>query len=214
MSELSRPADLPRARVALAKGRLVLRRLRLARWALALVTGVVASLWLTGVAADAERARERWSATGAVWVLAVDLPSGTELETAHVVRRTLPEIAIPPSALSPSTADSPAGRRLRVDGHRGEILLIPRLAPVGASAVAARLPDGTRGVAVTTDEDEPFAVGDRADLFDLLTSRRISEAALVVDVAPGTTTFAVTVEQTNVVVEALGAGGIVAALVP
>lgn len=213
MSELPRPRPLPRPHALLAVVRLRVRRFRLARWAAAVVLGGAVAVSTSGVLADAEARRAHWSTVDDIWVLTADVPAGATLEPSVLEQRAMPRVAVPDSALGVDD-QSPMGRRLRVAGHRGEVVLAPRLAPVGASAVAARLPAGTRGVVVPTAEPDPFVEGDTTDLFELVSGRRLVEGALVVAVAPGGATVAVGSEQVGAVVAALAGGGIVATLVP
>lgn len=213
MPEPTRPDELPRLRALLASARMLVRRHRLWRWATALTLGLVATIWLTGVAAEADRRRAAWSTTESVWVLTRDLPAGRAISGSDLTSRTLPVAAVPPAAL-PAAAGSPVGRPLRVDGHVGEIILGSRLAPDGASAISARLPAGTLGLSIPTDDDRPFEIGDTADVFDLVTGRRLAERAPVVATAERAVTVAVEVGRTGSVIAALADGGVVLGLRP
>ncbi len=213
MPEPARPSDLSRPAVLAARVRLFTRRLRVGRWGLAVALGAAVAIWTAGITADADRERRQWSASTTVWVLAGDVTAGELLEPGDLEALALPAVAVPDSAIA-AERESPAGRRVRVDLHTGEILLASRLAGAASSAVAARLPADTRGIVIPAGEFDPFVIGDRTDLFDLLDGRPLVREALVVDTSATTITVAIGSDRIGIVVESLAAGGVVAVLVP
>jgi Flp pilus assembly protein CpaB len=133
------------------------RRRRIPYWvtagAVALVTAI--AVGRLGAAAAGERAR--WGSTRPAVVVTRAIPAGSPL-AGHVTRRHLPVAVVPHGAL----AALPRAAVAAVDLTPGEIVLAGRL--VGRSTVAARLPAGTRGIAVPTGNGLPVEAGDRVDL--------------------------------------------------
>jgi len=213
MSEPNRPGALPRWRALISSARVLVRRRRLLRWVAAAITALAAAWWTSTVVADAERQRAAWATTEDVWVLTRGLAAGEAIRDGDVRIATLPAAAVPPAA-APAPGVTAAGRRLRVDGHEGEILLGPRLAPAGASPTAARLPVGTLGLVIPADESQPLEPGDTVDLFGLLGGRLLEDRAPVVAVGERGATVAVDAGRTGEVIVALAEGGVVLALRP
>ena len=146
-------------RPPLRAGRLRFRR-PLPYWLLAGVVALATAALVGRLVADAERERSRWGPTRATLVTTTDVAGGERLEPDDVTVRMLPAALVPDDALRAL----PAGAVAAIDLHRGEAVLPGRLAGAGSSAVAARLPAGTRGVAVPDGSGLPLEIGDRVDI--------------------------------------------------
>lgn len=213
MPDPARPSVLSRPAALTARVHLFTRRRRVGRWGLAIALGAAAAIWTSSLAADADRQRRQWSTSSTVWVVTGDVTAGDVIEPHDLEPRNLPAAALPEGALTVERS-SPSGHRARVDLHPGEVLLGPRLTGDAPSEVTARLPADTRGVVIPAGETDPFVVGDRVDLYDLLDGRPLERDALVVAVEATTITVAVRSDRTGTVVASLAAGGVVAVLVP
>lgn len=188
---------------------------RLPYWVAALVVSLTTAAVVGQLVGGAQRAQARWGATTTVLVAAGDVAAGAPVEPRHVRRRTLPQVAVPPGAASVLPADAVAVHGL----HRGEVLLERRVVRGGASAAAARLPSGTRGIAVPAGDGLPVAVGDRVDVlatFDGTDGGEptfpVAEQGLVVHVGDRSVTVAVRAVDTPRVAYALAAGVVTLAL--
>ncbi|MEO6317885.1 MAG: SAF domain-containing protein [Acidimicrobiales bacterium] len=141
---------------------LALRRQPHARTALVVAVGLLCGFGVTATVHQADAARAAWGQTTAVVVARRDLVAGDRLDPESI------EVVDHPSPLVPEDAlkELPADARLAQAVYEGEVLRSERLAPAGASAVAARLPEGTRAVAVPTEPGTtpPLEVGDRVDV--------------------------------------------------
>jgi Flp pilus assembly protein CpaB len=162
------------------------RRLRLRHplpfWIAAVALTALTTSTVARVTDAAAAERDRWGERVAVAVASRDLEPGEALEAEL---RELPAGLVPAGALR----TAPAGEVVAAWIGAGEIVLEDRLAPAGLSAVAARLPPGTRGVAVPPGVAPlPVSVGDRVDV---LGPALIASRALVVDVGDGAVTVAV-----------------------
>jgi Flp pilus assembly protein CpaB len=197
--------------------RVLTRRLRrpVPYWAVAAVLALVSALVVGRLVADASSARDRWGRVVQAVVVVDDVAAGTALSAGDVEVRSLPAGAVPAGALQ----TLPDGAVATVDMVAGEALVPSRLAPTGTSAVAARLPDGTRGVAVPVDGTPPLALGDRVDVVATMgdgSSGRptvtAARDAVVVDVGEEAVTVAVAVGDVNEVAFALTAGVVTLAL--
>ena len=188
-----------------------LRRHRLAYWAVAITLVVATGFTVASTTARAERARDAYGSTVAVLVTRTDLAAGALIEPDDV---TLTEL---PSALVPEgPAVAAVGRRASAALVTGEVVLESRLAPANRSAVAARLPAGTRGVAVPVRAAAPpTEVGDRVDVLASLDpvsypdrpgTRVVSTGVAVVSVDDDATTVAVPLDDLSTVVDALNNG--------
>jgi hypothetical protein len=137
------------------------RRRRVPYWltagAVALVTAVVVARLAAGAAAE----RNRWGEVRTALVVTERVAAGDEL-AGRVMTRSLPVAVLPRGALAalPRTAVAAA------DLVPGELVLAHRLA--GRSALAARMPKGTRGIAIPTADGLPVEAGDRVDLLATL----------------------------------------------
>ena len=124
-------------------------------WLAAAVLAIVTATTVDHVTSAAASARDRWGERRPVVVALHDLEPGDVLDGVEV--RLLPRALVPDGAL----------RRVE-DGvvtawiAAGEVVVRQRVAPGGLSPTAARLPPGTRGVAVPQGVAPlPVEVGDR-----------------------------------------------------
>lgn len=153
--------------------------------ALALTALTVSTVSRVSGAAAAER--DRWGERRPVVVARHDLEPGDALRDVEV--RMLPAALVPHGALR--GAD---GQVVTAWIGAGEVVLSERVAPGGLSATAARLPPGTRGVAVPQGVAPlPVEVGDRVDVIATLdtTSVMVSTGATVIAVGDDAVTVAV-----------------------
>lgn len=210
------PVDAGRARpvsaqLGLARPSLRPRR-RLVRpipyWALVLTVAVVPAVVVSRLASGAQSARARWGAGVPTVVVLADIAAGEPIGESDVEVRDLPAAARPASAMG----SLPAGAVARVDLVAGEPVVAARLAPAGASPTSARLPAGTRGIAVAYDRGLPLWIGDRVDVLvtvDADTARptlTLARAAPVVAVGDDAVTLAIAAEDAERVAFGLAAG--------
>jgi Flp pilus assembly protein CpaB len=126
--------------------------------------------------------RDRWGERVPVVVAATDHGPGDAL---HATVELRPAALVPDGAL----AEVPDDTTVTAFVAAGEVVLDARVAPGGLSPIAARLPPGTRGVAVPPGMAPlPLTVGDRVDVLGATT---LTRDAVVVDVAEAAVTIAV-----------------------
>jgi hypothetical protein len=119
---------------------------RVGRWVLAAGLAVLAAALFTHVTGQATDTVAGWGHTRSVIVARRDLAPGQVVATDDVVRRDLPDAAVPASAL----VDDPTGRVVTSPIVVGEVVSRQRLAPDGLQGIAALVPDGHRAIAVPT----------------------------------------------------------------
>lgn len=141
---------------------LVLRRQPRVRTALVVAVGLLCGAGVAATVHQAEAARAAWGETTTVLVARRDLAAGDRLDEGSTRATEHPGPLVPPDALT----ELPPDGRLAEAVYEGEILRSERIAPAGASAVAARLPAGTRAMAIPTEPGStpPLEVGDRVDV--------------------------------------------------
>lgn len=189
--------------------------------ALATLAAVAAAVTVARITGDAAAEAARWGPGRPVPVATRALPAGAEVGRGDV------QLVVRPAGLLPdaAVAADPVGRRLAHPVAAGEVVLASRLAPTGASEVAARLPAGTVGLAVPHDgRGLRLVLGDRVDVlatFDTGTGDgardptfAVAQAAVVVDVGDDGVTVAVPAADAPRVAFALAAGIVTLALVP
>lgn len=170
-----RPLVVPR--LPLDRVRLLCRRRRLGWWPAVVLLAAITAASLAGLSADARATIARYGSTRPVLVAAVDLPAGVPVPPDAVRTEDRPVGLVPDDALD----TLPPGAVTRAPLAAGEAVLGRRLDPSGASALAAALPDGTRGVAVPrTDTVPEVQPGDRVDVL-------VVESALDPGVGPART---------------------------
>lgn len=134
-----------------------LRRRRVPYWAVAGTVALLTAVVIGRIGGAAAAERTRWGTSHPVIVVTSTVRAGGRLE-GHVAARDLPVALLPRNAL----ATVPPGAVAATDLVPGEVVLAHRLA--GRSTVAARMPSGTRAVAVPTAGGLPLEVGDRVDV--------------------------------------------------
>jgi Flp pilus assembly protein CpaB len=141
---------------------LALRRRPRLRSALVVSAGLLSGLGVAIAVHQADQARQAWGRSTVVLVATADLAAGDRLDHGNTRRADRPAPLVPADAL----AALPADRRLASPVLEGEVVRAARLAPAGLSSLAARLPEGTRAMAVpvTPGSAPPLAVGDHVDL--------------------------------------------------
>ncbi len=141
---------------------LALRRQPRIRTALVVAVGLLCGSGVTATVHQADTARAAWGQITPVLVAHRDLAAGDRLDAQSTRWVDHPGPLVPPDALT----ELPSDGRLTQPVYEGEILRRERLAPAGTSAVAARLPDDTRAVAVPSEPGTtpPLEVGDRVDV--------------------------------------------------
>ncbi len=200
-------------------------RSRTGRWLLALGLAVVAAAIVSQLTGQATSTVASWGHTRSVLVARHDLGTGRVVNADDVVRRELPDAAVPPSAVTEDSAGNPIGRVVTNPIVAGEIVSRQRLAPDGVQGIAALIPDGRRAVAVPTEGTGlALRVGDRVDVFapgrtDGSAASRtdrtdpVATAAVVVDVSTTAVTIAVDRAEVAALAHALGQGTPVLALI-
>ncbi len=212
-----RPPLVPR--LPLDRVRLAFRRRRLGWWPALVLLAVVTASSLAGLSAEARATVARYGTTRPVLVAAVDLPAGVPVPLDAVRTEDRPVGLIPEDGLD----TLPPGAVTRAPMAAGEVVLGRRLDPTGASALAAALPDGTRGVAVPRTETVPdVQPGDRVDVLvaasgldpGVAPARTAATGAVVAHVGELAVLVAVRPHEVGDVAAAAGAGLAMVVLVP
>jgi Flp pilus assembly protein CpaB len=177
-------------------------------WIAAVLLAITTTTLVGRLTADATAERARWGHDVPAVVALADHDVGDAL---RVEVRLLPRAVVPEDAL---TAVPPGGRAV-VALAAGEVVLARRVAPDGLSLVAARLPSGTRGIAVPHGVAPlPVEVG---DVVDVLASYEadtdvVATGALVVAVDEDAVTVAVDERDAAAVAYAVNAAAVTLAL--
>ena len=187
----------------------------------ALVIGLAASCGLTvlTIVQRAEDAAAAWGRAVPVLVATRDLEPGDRLDAGNTRLARHPAPLVVDGALTALPDDG----RLAEAVYAGEVVRDERLSPGALSVVAARLPAGTRAVAIPVEPGTvpALAIGDRVDVLVALAPETAGDgppgfalavAALVVDVGDTSATIAVPVDAAPRVAVALGAGAVTLAL--
>ena len=212
-----RPKPLPRPRI---RPGLLLRRQPRLRWALVAVAAVITGTSVAGAIDRAELAEAAWGQRRTVVVVTRDLEAGEPVNASNT------DVVDRPSAVVPDGAPSsvPSGARAGAAVLAGEVLLDGHLAPNGATELTARLPPGTRAVAIPAvpGTTPALTIGDTVDVLVALAPEAagngppgfaIAEGALVVDVTDAAITVAVRPDDAPRIAVALGQGAVTLALV-
>lgn len=200
-----------------------LRRATLLYWASVAVLMFLTIELVGRVTAQARAATARHGDTAVVWVAAREVAAGEVLDAGDVRRSEVPLAFIPDD---PATGDV-AGQATTVALVPGEVLLAARLAPSGVRGAAARIPRGSRALALPIGPGGELAVevGDRVDVLatfppDLSAAEGedptfpVAEGSLVVDVSDDgeTVTVAVPAADASRVAYAVAVGVVTLAL--
>lgn len=130
-------------------------------WTVVTVIALTTAAMVWASLRTAERAAGVYGSPREVLVAARDLPTGARIEATDVVRRRLPDTAIPPAAL----ARLPVGSVVAATIDSGEVVTSRRLGRRGTSPSALRITSGRRGIAVPRGTDPlPLEIGDLVDV--------------------------------------------------
>jgi pilus assembly protein CpaB len=198
---------------------LALRRRPRHRRVLVAVVAAGCGVAVMGTVQRAEDARAAWGAPVPVLVATRDLGPGDRLDAGNTAVEQHPAPLVPHGAL----AELPADARLAEAVYAGEVVRDARLAAEGLSVVAARLPPGTRAVAIPVEPGTtpPLTVGDRVDVLVALPPEAagggppgfaLTDGALVVDVSDTAVTIAVDTDAAPRVAVAFATGAVTLAL--
>jgi Flp pilus assembly protein CpaB len=201
---LARPSSRPRIR---------LRRRPLPYWVVAGAVAMATGLLVARLVGDAASERARWGSLRPAVVLRHHVAAGDPITTGDASIRMLPSAVVPRGVLR----HLPDSAVAAVELDTGELLLDRRLLGHGPSAVAARLPRGTRAIAVPGAGALPLDIGDHVDVlatFDPETSPgdtptfTVARDATVVHVGHDAVTIAVATASAPKVAYALAAGAV------
>lgn len=184
-------------------------RRRVPYWLVAGLIALATALLVGRLVSAAAAERARWGEVRTTVVTTRAVAAGTGLR-GHVAERRLPAAMVPRGAL----AAVPDGAVAAVDLAAGEVVVEARLAGAGRSTVAARLPGGTRGVAVPTGNGLPVELGDRVDVLATFDPKdagadptvTVARDALVIAVGKDAVTVAVSTAAAPRVAYALATG--------
>jgi len=199
---------------------LTLRRHPRWRTAAAVALGLVSGGAVTVTMQEAQEARASWGRSVTVLVASRDLEAGEQVDLSTTRRAEHPAPLVPDGALTTLPADG----RVAVAIFEGEVLREERLAPRGASELGARLPPGTRGMAIPVEPGTtpPLAVGDRVEVLVALPAESagggppgfsLATGVLVVEVTDVAVTLAVDPHVAPRLAAAFGLGAVTLALV-
>jgi Flp pilus assembly protein CpaB len=187
----------------------------------ALMTGlaVLCGLAVMTVVQRAEEAAAAWGRRVPVLVATRDLDAGDPLDAGNTRVDHHPEPLVPDGAMRALPDDG----RLAEPVYAGEVVRQERLAPGGLSEVAARLPDGTRAMAIPVEPGHApvLVIGDRVDVLVALPVETagagppgfaLADGVPVVDVSDAAVTIAVPADTAPRVAVAFGAGAVTLAL--
>ena len=197
-----------------------LRRATVVYWSIVAVLLFLTIEFVSRATSDARAAIARHGDTTTVWVARREVAAGEVLRSADVRRLEIPRAFV---AGEPATGDV-VGQATTTDLFEREVVLASRLAPSGVGGAAARIPRGTRGVAIPMGPGGPVAVevGDRVDLLATFSPEAtdgdeptfpVAEGAVVVDVGDDdTVTVAVPAQNAARVAYAVAVGVVTIAL--
>jgi Flp pilus assembly protein CpaB len=199
---------------------LALRRQPRLWWIVVAAAALTAGWSVSSAVAGAERSKAAWGTTRAVLVVQRARDAGEQLRAGDVALVQRPLATVPRTALGTLTR----GAVLRAAVVEGEVVVAERLAETKLSAVAARLPAGTRAMAIPIDTGTapPLGVGDRVDVLVALPVEAagggppgfaLADGARVVAVDEAAVTVAVPRALAPRVAVALGQGAVSLALV-
>lgn len=207
------PSQLPRLG-------LELRRRPRVRTAIIIVVALTCGGVVAATVRRADGARAAWGEPTAVLVVTRDLAAGERVDSSNTRPAQLPAPLVPGGALGTLPEDG----RLSAAVYDGEVLRAERLAPAGVSALAARLPRGTRAVAIPLEPGTAptLEVGDHVDVLVALAPEAagsgppgfsLADDVLVVDVNDLAATVAVSRDAAARIGVAYGQGAVTLALV-
>lgn len=199
---------------------LSLRRHPRARDALVGCVAVVIGLTVMSAVRAASDAKASWGPGETVVVATRDIAPGDALDAGNTAVVSRPEAVVPGDAVRSVEPGARAGEAV----YAGEVVRAARLAPANLSGLAARLPSGTRAVALPVEPGTAPALerGDRVDVLVALAPEAagdgppgfaLATGVLVVDVGDASVTVAVSPNTAPRIAVALGQGAVTVALV-
>ncbi len=199
---------------------LTLRRRPRLRNGVVVAVALLCGTAVAGVVQQAEHARDAWGARTLVLVATDDLMAGDRLDPGNTRVVAHPTPLVPPGALTALPADG----RVTAPVYEGEVIREERIAPSGASVLAARLPVGTRAMAIPMEPGTmpALVVGDRVDVLVALAPEVAGDGApgfelatdvRVVDVTEAAVTIAVPRDVAPRLAVAFGQGAVTLAVV-
>src|SRR5439155_16784385 len=161
---------------------------------------------------QARAAEARWGPTRTVVVAVRTVAAGDQIGSGDVATRASPAGLVPSGAASSRAAV--VGRTAVVALFPGEVVLGGHLSGRGARGAAALVPVGRRAIAVPAESAATRVA--RGDLVDVLSvapngsgdAVLVATAAIVVDVAEGSVTVAVSPDEARRVATAIARGAI------
>ena len=196
-----------------------LRRRPSAYWLLAGALALLTALVVSRAVGRAEAGAARLGGLRPAVVATATVPAGATIGSGDTEVRQLPAALVPPGAVEALPEPTVVAATI----HEGEVVLAARLAPAGASALAAALPPGTRWVAVPVEPSAlPVEPGDVVDVLatfdpDLADGSdptvAVARGAIVVDVGEDSVVVAVTPGQAPRVAFAVAGGAVSLAVV-
>jgi pilus assembly protein CpaB len=198
---------------------LALRRRPRHRRALVIALAVLCGLAVMAIVQRAEDAAAAWGESVPVLVATRDLAPGDRLDAGNTRVEQRPLRLVDGDALRTLPDDT----RLAEPVYAGEHVRSERLAPAGLSVVAARLPAGTRAMAIPVEPGTvpSLVIGDRVDVLVALSPDAAGDGSpgfalatevLVVDVDDAAVTIAVPAATAPRIAVAFGAGAVTLAL--
>jgi len=141
---------------------LTLRRRPRLRNGLVVAIAVVCGVTVAMSVQAADRTRAAWGSTISVLVVTDDLAAGDRLDPSNTKVVGRPEPLVPDGALMSLPPDARAAAAM----YAGEVVREERLASTGASALTARLPPGSRAMAIPVEPGTtpPVVVGDLVEV--------------------------------------------------
>jgi len=185
-------------------------------WAAALALAAVTGWAVTGALGAARAAEARWGTTRAVVVAVRAVAAGDEIGAGDVVTRDEPAGLVPPGAAR--SRQLVVGRIAVVALFPGQIVLAGHLGVRGVEGAAALVPVGRRAIAVPAESASTRVR--RGDLVDVLAvppsgsgdAVVVASGAVVVDVAEGSVTVAVSPAEARSVATAIARGAVALAV--
>jgi Flp pilus assembly protein CpaB len=199
-----RLARRPRRRIAI-----VLRRQPVVFWTLSALAALATFTSVSTAMRAATAGADTYGELVPVIVAAVDLDSGQVIAPGETHMVSLPAKLVPPSAVQ----RDPAGLAVRQRIVAGEAVVSDRLAPVGSFGIAATLEPHERAIAIPLPAHRPpIEVGQRVDVLATTDpgsvigrspTSLVAEAAVVLDIADGGITVAVSTNDAMRIAAAL-----------
>jgi Flp pilus assembly protein CpaB len=198
---------------------LALRRRPRHRRAVVVGLAALCGLAVMSVVQRAEDTAAAWGESVPVLIARRDLAAGERLDPGNTRLAHQPSPLVPDGAL----AALPHDGRLAAPVYAGEAIREERLAPAGLSTVAARLPAGTRAIAIPVEPGTvpKLVIGDRVDVLVALPAEAAGDGppgftlatdVLVVDVSDAAVTIAMPADTAPRIAVAFGAGAVTLAL--